>query len=60
MFSSVKTAVDRPYSAPMSAVYAPGTHNSPLTTLIAVSVAVETARTLESQMLMRHYKGFLK
>ncbi|MBQ9408734.1 MAG: preprotein translocase subunit SecY [Clostridia bacterium] len=28
--------------------------------LIAVSVAVETARTLESQMLMRHYKGFLK
>ena len=28
--------------------------------LIAVSVAVETARTLESQMLMRHYRGFLK
>ena len=28
--------------------------------LIAVSVAVETARALESQMLMRHYKGFLK
>ena len=28
--------------------------------LIAVSVAVETLRTLESQMLMRHYKGFLK
>ena len=28
--------------------------------LIAVSVAVETARYLESQMLMRHYKGFLK
>ena len=28
--------------------------------LIAVSVAVETARTLESQLLMRHYKGFLK
>ncbi len=28
--------------------------------LIAVSVAMETARELESQMLMRHYKGFLK
>ena len=28
--------------------------------LIAVSVAVETMRQLESQMLMRHYKGFLK
>ena len=28
--------------------------------LIAVSVALETARQLESQMLMRHYKGFLK
>ena len=28
--------------------------------LIAVSVAVETARALEAQMLMRHYKGFLK
>ncbi|MBR5009730.1 MAG: preprotein translocase subunit SecY, partial [Clostridia bacterium] len=28
--------------------------------LIAVSVAVETARTLESQLLMRHYRGFLK
>lgn len=28
--------------------------------LIAVSVALETTRQLESQMLMRHYKGFLK
>ena len=28
--------------------------------LIAVSVAMETMRQLESQMLMRHYKGFLK
>ena len=28
--------------------------------LIAVSVATETMRQLESQMLMRHYKGFLK
>ncbi len=27
--------------------------------LIAVSVAMETMRQLESQMLMRHYKGFL-
>ena len=28
--------------------------------LIAVSVAMESMRELESQMLMRHYKGFLK
>ena len=28
--------------------------------LIAVSVAIETARQLHSQMEMRHYKGFLK
>ena len=27
--------------------------------LIAVSVAMETTRQLEAQMLMRHYKGFL-
>ena len=27
--------------------------------LIAVSVSLETTRQLESQMLMRHYKGFL-
>jgi preprotein translocase subunit SecY len=27
--------------------------------LIAVSVSIETTRQLESQMLMRHYKGFL-
>lgn len=27
--------------------------------LIVVSVALETARTLESQMMMRHHKGFL-
>ena len=27
--------------------------------LIAVSVAIETMRQLESQMLMRHYRGFL-
>ena len=28
--------------------------------MIAVSVAMETTRQLESQMTMRHYKGFLK
>lgn len=28
--------------------------------LIMVSVALETAKTLEAQMMMRHYKGFLK
>lgn len=28
--------------------------------LIMVSVALETTRTLEAQMMMRHYKGFLK
>ncbi len=28
--------------------------------LIAVSVAVETATQLESELMMRHYKGFLK
>jgi len=28
--------------------------------LIVVGVALETTRQLESQMLMRHYKGFLK
>lgn len=28
--------------------------------LITVSVALETSKQLESQMLMRHYKGFLK
>ena len=28
--------------------------------MIAVSVAMETMRQLESQMMMRHYKGFLK
>jgi len=28
--------------------------------LISVSVALETSKSLESQMLMRHYKGFLK
>ena len=28
--------------------------------IIAVSVAMESMRELESQMLMRHYKGFLK
>ena len=28
--------------------------------LIMVSVALETTRQLESQMMMRHYKGFLK
>ena len=27
--------------------------------LIVVSVVLETVRTLESQMMMRHYKGFL-
>ena len=29
------------------------------TILIAVSVALETSRTLESQLMMRHHKGFL-
>lgn len=28
--------------------------------LIVVGVAIETVRTLESQLLMRHYKGFLE
>jgi preprotein translocase subunit SecY len=28
--------------------------------LIVVGVALETSKQLESQMLMRHYKGFLK
>ena len=27
--------------------------------IIVVGVAIETAKTLESQMMMRHYKGFL-
>ncbi len=30
------------------------------TLLIVVGVAIETVKTLESQMLMRHYKGFLE
>lgn len=30
------------------------------TVIIVVGVALETARTLESQMMMRHYKGFLE
>ena len=30
------------------------------TIIIVVSVALETARSLESQMMMRHYKGFLE
>ncbi len=30
------------------------------TVIIVVSVALETARSLESQMMMRHYKGFLE
>ena len=28
--------------------------------LILVSVALDTTRALESQMMMRHYKGFLE
>ena len=28
--------------------------------LIVVGVAIETVQALESQMLMRHYKGFLE
>ena len=28
--------------------------------LIVVGVALETVKSLESQMLMRHYKGFLE
>ena len=28
--------------------------------LIVVGVAIETVRQIESQMLMRHYKGFLE
>ena len=30
------------------------------TVLIVVSVALETVRTLESEMMMRHHKGFLE
>jgi len=30
------------------------------TILIVVSVALETVRTLESEMMMRHHKGFLE
>ena len=30
------------------------------TVLIVVGVALETVKTLESQMMMRHYKGFLE
>lgn len=30
------------------------------TVLIVVGVALETMRTLESQMMMRHHKGFLE
>ena len=41
----------------IAGVYLPFTASS---LLIAVSVAMETVRQLESQMLMRHYKGFLK
>ncbi len=33
---------------------------APTSIMIAVSVALETSKSLESQMLMRHYKGFLK
>ena len=46
-----------------SIVYGIARVNLPFATsslLIAVSVAVETMRQLESQMLMRHYKGFLE
>ncbi|MBT3319187.1 MAG: preprotein translocase subunit SecY [Clostridia bacterium] len=32
----------------------------PTSLLIMVSVSLETTRQLESQMMMRHYKGFLK
>ena len=28
--------------------------------IIVVGVAIETVQALESQMLMRHYKGFLE
>jgi preprotein translocase subunit SecY len=28
--------------------------------IIVVGVALETVKQIESQMLMRHYKGFLK
>lgn len=30
------------------------------TVIIVVGVAMDTARQLESQMMMRHYKGFLE
>ena len=39
------------------------TGSSPLgatSVLILVGVALETSKQLESQMLMRHYRGFLK
>ena len=29
-------------------------------TLIMVGVALETARAIEAEMMMRHYKGFLE
>ena len=34
--------------------------NGGTTILIVVSVALETVRTLESEMMMRHHKGFLE
>ena len=40
-----------------------GLHNISLggtTMLIVVGVALETVRSLESQMMMRHHKGFLE
>ena len=33
---------------------------APTSVMIAVSVALETSKQLENQLLMRHYKGFLK
>ncbi len=43
------------FNANLSSVAIGGT-----TLLIVVGVALETVKTLESQMLMRHYKGFLE
>ncbi len=45
MLLNVLTGLDSPFG--------------PTSILIMVSVALETTRQLEAQMMMRHYKGFL-
>lgn len=44
----------------MSAIAGFSSAFGPTSLLIMVSVSLETTRQLESQMMMRHYKGFLK